>query len=91
MMVAFVLSVFSIASNTLLLKKKDLKKTEENFALVSLLGSVIILVASIYFGYQSRGAARNVVANRMMTAAGYIRNPQSGTVAGYPAGYNSTF
>jgi len=71
---SFILSVFSIASNSLLIKKKEhLKKSELNFAIISLVGSLVILLASMYFGFKSSTQARGAAANRMMNASGYVR------------------
>lgn len=72
--VAFVLSVFSIASNSLLIKNREhLKKNEKNFAIVSLVGSLLILMASMFFGFKNKDTARNSAANRLMNASGYVR------------------
>ena len=72
---SFILSVFSIASNALLIKKKEhLKKNELNFAIISLVGSLVILLASMYFGFKSRSQVRGAVSNRMMDGAGRMLN-----------------
>jgi hypothetical protein len=67
---SFILSVFSIASNSLLIKKKThLNKDELNFAIVSLVSSLVILLASMYFGFKSGSKAQArlaAAANRMM-------------------------
>lgn len=64
--VSIILSVFSIASNSLLVKKREhLNNQEFNFAVVSLVGSLMILMASIYFGKKSSsvGVAKSAVLN----------------------------
>jgi hypothetical protein len=72
---SFILSVFSIASNSLLIKKRDhLTKSELNFSIISLVGSLVILLASMYFGFQSRSQVRGAVSNRMMDGAGRMVN-----------------
>lgn len=61
--ISIILSVFSIASNSLLIKKKEhLEKDEFNFAVVSLVGSLVILMASMYFGFKS---TKKMLPNRM--------------------------
>jgi hypothetical protein len=72
--ISIILSVFSIASNTLLIKNKEhLKKSELNFAIVSLVGSLVILMASMFFGFKNKGLARNKAAERLMNASGFVR------------------
>ena len=72
--ISIILSVFSIASNILLIKNKEhLKKTELNFAIVSLVGSLVILMASMYFGFKNKSLLRNTAANRLMNASGIVR------------------
>lgn len=64
--ISIILSVFSIASNSLLLKKKEsLSKHEKNFAIISLVGSILILLAALYFGFKSRGEAGAAAAGRL--------------------------
>jgi hypothetical protein len=73
--VSIILATFSIASNALLIQKKEhLKKSEKNFAIVSLVGSVLILLAALYFGFKNRELARGAAAGRLRNAAGYLNN-----------------
>ena len=45
--ISIILSVFSIASNSILYQHKDdLKESERNYALVSIIGSVLVLLAA---------------------------------------------
>lgn len=65
--ISIILSVFSIASNSLLLKHKEKlsSKHEKNFAIISLVGSILILLAALYFGFKSRGEAGAAAAGRL--------------------------
>lgn len=59
---AVIMSVFSIASNSILITKersnKDaLNDNEYKFAIASLAGSIIVLMAAIYFGFKGESAA----------------------------------
>lgn len=69
-----IMSVFSIASNAILLKEKDvLNKNEVNFAIVSLVGSILVLSAAMFFGFKDRALVRNVTANRLNQMSGFVR------------------
>lgn len=71
---AVIMSVFSIASNAILIKEKEvLNKNEYNFAIVSLVGSILVLLLAMFMGFKGRAAARGAVANRMMQASNYVR------------------
>jgi hypothetical protein len=74
---AVIMSVFSIASNAILINKertKDaLNKNEYNFAIGSLAGSILVLIAAIYSGFKGRDTMRGAAANRLMTASNYVR------------------
>ena len=73
--ISVILSVFSIASNSLLYKEREhLSKSDKNFALVSIIGSVLILLAALFFGFKNKGAARNAAANQLNRMSGRIRN-----------------
>jgi uncharacterized membrane protein len=65
---AVIMSVFSIASNSILLNKEHvddstLNDNEKNFAIVSLVGSILVLLAAMYYGFKGRSTMRNSAAN----------------------------
>ena len=71
---AVIMSVFSIASNAILIKEKDvLNKNETNFAYVSLAGSILVLLMAMLMGFKGRAGARNAAANRLVQASNYVR------------------
>lgn len=71
---AVIMSVFSIASNGIMIKEKDaLNKTEYHFAIVSLVGSILVLLLAMFMGFKGRGEARGAAANRLMQASNYVR------------------
>ena len=71
---AVIMSVFSIASNVILIKEKEvLNKNEYNFAIVSVVGSILVLLMAMFMGFKGRGEARGAAANRLMQASNYVR------------------
>jgi hypothetical protein len=62
---ALIMSVFSIASNSILINKEKTKDAlndnEYKFAIVSLVGSILVLMASLYFGFQGGAEYRNSI------------------------------
>lgn len=60
---AVIMSVFSIASNSILLNKEHtdnsvLNDNEKNFAIVSLVGSILVLLAAMYYGFKGSSSMR---------------------------------
>jgi preprotein translocase subunit SecY len=63
-LVSLILSVFSIASNSLLIQKqKHLSKNEKNFAIVSLVGSLLILIVALFYSFFYGKKVRNAMYN----------------------------
>jgi p-aminobenzoyl-glutamate transporter AbgT len=61
-LVSLILSVFSIARNSLLIQKqKHLNKNEKNFAIVRLVGSLLILIVALFYGFKSGKKVRNAM------------------------------
>lgn len=59
---SIILSVFSIASNSLLIQKREhLSKSEENFAIFSLIGSLFILIIALFFGFRKGKQVHNAM------------------------------
>ena len=72
--VSVIMSVFSIASNAILIKEKDaLNNNEYYFAIGSLVGSILVLLMAMFMAFKGRAYARGAAANRMMQASNYIR------------------
>ena len=61
-LVSLILSVFSIARNSLLIQKqKHLNKNEKNFAIVRLVGSLLILIVALFYGFRTWKKVRNAM------------------------------